>query len=223
MQIVDEKLKERIKLIYERDKNSPLFLRVADFYLQNNEPQNAISVLENGLKTFPDHPLAYILMAKVKYSIGNSGATESYLNKANNILSSTRTFEFYKREFQLPVKQSSPFDSSRGSIFMNPNDDFVTDEDTAESNPKSVDDNLKQIAEKLMNSRITQSTEIPINENPQPEYQADKSKLVTETFANIYLSQGQKNEAIKIYEQLADRNPEKREYYLDKIRKVKSQ
>ncbi len=61
---MDEKLTARAKLIYERDNNSPLFLRIADSYLQSNNPEIAISILEDGLKNFPDHPLAFILMGK---------------------------------------------------------------------------------------------------------------------------------------------------------------
>ncbi len=60
---MDDKLTERAKLIYERDKNSPLFLRVADFYLRNNDPLTAVSILENGLMIYPNHPLAFILMS----------------------------------------------------------------------------------------------------------------------------------------------------------------
>ncbi|MDH3269113.1 MAG: hypothetical protein OEM46_09705, partial [Ignavibacteria bacterium] len=67
------------------------------------------------------------------------------------------------------------------------------------------------------------STNISLNETSQQAYTPDKSKLASETFANIYLSQGQKNEAIKIYELLIQRNPEKKDYYSEKIRELKSQ
>ncbi len=62
-----------------------------------------------------------------------------------------------------------------------------------------------------------------MSETNQQSYAPDKTKLASETFANIYLSQGQKNEAIKIYELLIQRNPEKKEYYSEKIRELKSQ
>ena len=45
----------------------------------------------------------------------------------------------------------------------------------------------------------------------------------SETLANIYLAQGEKNEAIKIFELLIERNPEKKGYYLGKISEIKSQ
>ncbi|MCZ7616130.1 MAG: hypothetical protein M5T52_21890 [Ignavibacteriaceae bacterium] len=55
------------------------------------------------------------------------------------------------------------------------------------------------------------------------DYSPDKSKLATETFANIYLSQGQKLEAIKVYEMLIKRFPERKSYYEAKISEIKSQ
>lgn len=219
---MDDKLSARVKLIYERDNNSPLFLRVAEFYLRNNDPQSAVSILENGLKIYPNHPLAFILMAKVQYSLGNFEMTEWYLRKGIEIISSSKTFEHYKREFKLPDKRISPFDSSRGNIFFNSSDDYVLEEEDTDEQPKSVEDNLPQIAEKLINAKLDQSSNLSSSETNQQEYSPDKSKLASETLANIYLSQGQKNEAIKTYELLIERNPEKREYYFEKIRKLKS-
>lgn len=220
---MDEKLTARAKLIYDRDGNSPLFLRVADFYLRNNDPQTAYSILGNGLKIFPEHPLAYILMGKVQYFLGNIGESESFLKKGCELLNSEQTFTYYKNKFHLPDKKSSPFDSSRGNIFMNSPEDFIFDEEVSNTKSSLIEDNLNEIAEKLINARIERSELNPVSEKNQKEYNPDRSKLATETLANIYLSQGQKIEAIKVYEVLANRNPEKREYYLKKIRDLKFQ
>ncbi|MCW9065527.1 MAG: tetratricopeptide repeat protein [Ignavibacteriaceae bacterium] len=220
---MDEKLTARAKLIYERNNNSPLFLKVADFYLRNNDPKTAISILENGLKIYPNHPLAFILMANAQHLLDNKALSESYLQKASELLNSTRTFEHYKLEFKLPDKRTSPFDSSRGNIFFNSSDDFLLDEEVSDDQLKSVDDNLSQIAEKLINTKFDQNSNISTSETNQHEYTPDKSKLATETFANIFITQGQKSEAIKIYELLILRNPEKKEYYSEKIHQLKSQ
>ncbi len=88
---------------------------------------------------------------------------------------------------------------------------------------KSVEDNLQQIAEKLINTRLEKNDDPPLNENTQQKYNPDKGRLASETLANIYLSQNQKNEAIKIYELLADRDSDKREYFLEKIKMLKSE
>ena len=104
---------------------------------------------------------------------------------------------------------------------MNPTEDFIFEEEATSHKSSLIEDNLSEIAEKLINARIDRSESNPVSENNQKEYNPDRSKLATETLANIYLSQGQKSEAIKVYELLANRNPEKREYYIKKIRQIK--
>jgi len=221
---VDEKLTARAKLIYERDNNSPLFLRIADSYLQSNNPESAISILETGLKNFPDHPLAFILMGKANVMINEIEMAEYFFKKSGELLNSNRTYTHYKKEYKLPDKQHSPFDTSRGSVFIKSSEnDMIKIDDTIPDKSPPVEDRLAQIANELMNKRLEQTDNVPLREADKQQYSPDKSKLATETMANIYLSQGQKNEAIKIYEWLANRNPGKKEYYLEKIRDIKLQ
>jgi len=220
---VDEKLTARAKLIYERDNNSPLFLRLANFYLISNEPQNAISILENGLKNFPDHPLAFILMGKAHVMISELEMAEFFFKKSSELLDTSQTYTYYKKEYNLPEKYLSPFNSLRGSVFINSSEvDILKTEDVIHDNTKPVEDRLSQIANELMNKRLEQTDNFLSRESDQQVYSPDKSRLASETFANIYLSQGQKNEAIKIYELLVNRNPEKKKYYLEKIREIQS-
>jgi len=220
---VDEKLTARAKLIYERDNNSPLFLRIADSYLQSNNPENAISILEDGLKNFTDHPLAFILMGKAKVMLDEFEMADFFFKKSSELINTSQTYNYYKEEYNLPEKQPSPFDSSRGSVFINSSEEELLNiEDVVPQKEQPVEERLSQIATELMNKRLDQADNFPIKESNSLQYLPDQSKLASETFANIYLTQGQKNEAIKIYELLVNRNPEKKEYYLEKIRQIHS-
>jgi tetratricopeptide (TPR) repeat protein len=222
---VDDNLIAKIKVLYDRDNNSPLFLKIADFYLTENNFQKALLILEEGLKYFPEHPLAFILIGKANSMLGNFDAAHSYFKQASDLLDSDRTYSYYKNQFKLNDKPVSPFDSSRGSIFISTS---VEKEDNTKTNEKSVDnsqsvdDRLDQLAREVMNARIEKKDDDLIPELNQNSHSPDKSKLASETLANIYLSQGEKSEAIKIFELLIDRKPEKREYYLAKIAEIKS-
>jgi len=221
---VDEKLTARAKLIYERDNSSPLFLRIAGSYLQSNNPENAISILENGLKNFPDHPLAFILLGKANVMSNDIGSAVDFFRKSSELLNTHRIYEHYKKEFNLPDKKVSPFDTSRGSVFMNSSEDEIPEiKDAVAGKLQPVEERLEEIAQELMNKRLDHNDNITLRESEQQQYSPDKSKLATETLANIYLSQGQKNEAVKIYELLIIRNPGNKEYYLNKIRNLKKQ
>lgn len=220
---MNDKLIARAKLIFERNNSSPLFLRTSDYYLRNNESQTAISILEKGLKTFPDHPLAFILMGKAHFALGNIKLAEHYIKRASDLLNSNETLNYYRKEFKLLDEHTSPFDSSRGNIFFNSLNNYTAEEEVQENKPKSVEDMLPQIADKLINAKIDQNSNFTPPEINQQNYTPDKSRLATETFANIYLSQGQKDEAIKIYQLLLQRNPEKKDYYLNKINEIRLQ
>jgi len=50
----------------------------------------------------------------------------------------------------------------------------------------------------------------------------ERSKIISETLAKIYLSQGERSEAIKVYERLIKKNPLKEGYYLEKIKQIQS-
>jgi len=217
---VDEKLTAKAKLIYDRDGSSPLFLRTAELYLNNNDIHKAESILRNGLKIFPEHPLALILMGKVQYALGNTEETKSCFRIASELLSSEETFVYYKNEYDLPDEKISPFDSSRGNLFINSGEEFKFDDELKNEESNTIEDNLSELSQQLMNTRIERNRDVEMNYN-QKEYNTDKSKLATETLAKIYLSQGQKNEAINVYEMLIKRDPEKKEYYLQKIKELK--
>lgn len=220
---MDDKLSARAKLIYERDNNSPLFVRTADYYLHIGEPQTALTILENGIKIFPDHPLAFIMLAKVFIKLGDTQKAEVYFKKSSEVLDNRQTFEYYKSEYKLSNKPSSPFDTSRGSIFINQNDDDDDYEEKINKSTDPVDDRLSEIADELMNRKIDRLEDTTFTPSAVNEFAPDKTKLATETFAKIYLSQGQKLEAIKVYELLIQRFPDKREHYEAKIREIKSQ
>ena len=51
---------------------------------------------------------------------------------------------------------------------------------------------------------------------------SDDFKMVTETMAKIYLKQGNKSKALKIYRQLMLNNPKKSVYFADRIKEIEN-
>ena len=220
---MDEKLTNKAKSLYELNNSSPLFLRTAYHYLQIGDEQNALSILEDGSKQFPKHPLAFILMGKAHLNLGNVDLVSAYIKRASEILNSDRTFNFYKDAFNLPDKNVSPFDSSHGSVFLNSVEEEVIPAEIYIEQSPAIEDRLEELAKKMMHAKIERTDDAKNYETEPINNKLDKSKLASETLAKIYLSQGSKKEAIEIYKLLIQRNPDKEEYYLKRIEEIQSQ
>lgn len=216
----------KARQIYETRKNSPLFLRVADSFLASNDANEAKEIIEEGLKFYPDHPLALILLGRANQLEGNNEQADELIQRASKILNSKETYKYYKSKLNLPDKRFSLFDLSRGNFFVKSIDlknDDTAGEQNHETKSGEVEDRLSELADKMMNARINKDDNFPVPESKENNYTPDKSKLASETLAKIYLLQGQKNEAIRIFETLIERDPTKKEYYLEKIREIQTQ
>ena len=177
------------------------------------------------MKIFPEHPLAFILLGKINSLTGNFDEANSFIKQASELLNSNQTYIHYKKEFNLPDKSDSPFGFSRGNFFINnvEDEETITNESIVENKKSSIEDRLEDLAEQVMNARIERNDNYTFPETESQNHISVKNKLASETLANIYLGQGEKNEAIKIFKLLIERNPEKKEYYLGKILEIKSQ
>jgi len=59
-----EAFNNKVSLIYEFDKTSPLFIRKAEVEIENNHIERAIEILNAGLKLYPDYIAAHLLLGK---------------------------------------------------------------------------------------------------------------------------------------------------------------
>lgn len=76
-----------------------------------------------------------------------------------------------------------------------------------------------QIENPKVNSLDTEKESVSVNEVVKKSVE-DEFAIVTETMAHIYLKQGHKDKAIKIYRQLILANPEKSIYFATQIKKI---
>jgi len=93
----------------------------------------------------------------------------------------------------------------------------------AEEPSKSVDDNLEQIAKDISIAKIPEMREGEISQSLLLDNDSGSHLIVSETLAKIYTTQGEFAEAIEVYKKLIKKNPQKEEYYKQKIDNLKSQ
>jgi tetratricopeptide (TPR) repeat protein len=225
---------EKVGLIFEYDKSSPLFVRHANTEIENNNLDRAIEILTEGIKLYPDYPTAYVLYYKALSLSGEYGKALLQAKTAGDLLHSRRTYDYYLKEIENMKKRSSLFASSRGSAFIPTTNYLEKDEQPSlfqrepdleeEENfeETDIDERLEELAEEISSARLSDIPDADITQSPVRGESDSGSKIVSETLAKIYAAQGEYREAIQVFEKLIERNPSKKEEYLQKIKELNS-
>lgn len=113
-----ELFEEKLALVYEYNKNSPLFVRAASLEISRGNLPGALKVLVSGIQQYPDYSTAYILLGKVQMLAGNYDQAEEAFRKASFLIGSKETLNFYITELETVRKKNSQFTESRRVAFF---------------------------------------------------------------------------------------------------------
>jgi len=225
---------KKASLIYEYNKNSALFVRTANFEMENNNLNKAIEILKAGLIIYPNHPVAHLLLGKVYALIGDYAGAINYFKKGSNILQSDETYEYYLDELESIRKQRSLLDTGSGNAFLpssNQTESLATEPDTInqeyeldsrEELTVSIDERLEQLADQISEAKLSFSYDGKSSETDILHNFYDDNLIVSETLAKIYIAQNEYYEAIKVYEKLIKKDSVRYEYYTEKIIEIRS-
>ncbi len=204
---------DKIKLIFEFNNSSPLFARVAASEMESANILDAIKILETGLERYSNYPTPYLLLALANAYSGKEEEARSNAIIGSELLGSPETLEFY-------LKKISDIITERNSLSGAKRPRFLTKE-KVEDEFVNIEDKLDLLAEKLFKAKI-----IPKRMGESmPEFSTPEVKIkriVSDTMAEIFLSQKNYQETILIYEELLEQKPEKADFYLQKIADLKS-
>lgn len=96
----------------------------------------------------------------------------------------------------------------------------LIDESVPDSSSSTGDDHLDRLISELEGARITPRPDL--EDIPEPDLEDDIEDMVSETLARIYASQSQFGEAARVYEVLAEQNPDRRTYFNQKAREMRA-
>ena len=225
---------KKVNLIYEYNRNSPLFVKIANSQIEDNNVDEAIEILRAGLKTYPEYPVAHILLGKAFAMKGNFGEALECYKKGSNIIQSEETYNFYVNELEEMKKQRSLFEASRDNSFFNSSKNLneptnAPDAVIADSESKdekeltvSIEERLAQLADQISKVKLTVSARNPDKVSDFKDILSQDNMIVSETLAKIYVAQNEYDEAIKVYEKLIKKEPSKYEHYTEKIKEIRS-
>ena len=215
----DSLYKNKIRLVFEYNRKSPLFARIAAWETENNNHDLAIEILEEGLRESPDFPTPYFILGKIYSFKEEYGKALKCFKKGSELIGSNKTYEFYLRELENLRRLKIPV-GMRG--FDIPQTENKRDEFSGNEGKSDFEDSLDELADKISRARMPAITD----ENKQPDFEvkdfSESSLIVSETLAKIYIAQGELQEAIAVYEKLSQKNPEKKEYFFQRIGELKS-
>lgn len=207
---------DKIKLIFEFNNSSPLFARVAASEMERANILDAIKILETGLEQHSHYPTPYLLLALANAYAGREEEARSNAIMGSELLGSSDTLEFY-------LKKISDIIAERNSLSDAKRPTFLTEEkeEKVEDKFENLEDKLDILAERLSKAKIIpKGMGESVPEISQPEVKI--KRIVSDTMAEIFLSQKNYQEAISIYEELLELKPEKTDFYLQKIANLKS-
>lgn len=197
---------DKVNLIYEYNKKSPLFVRVANGEIEKNNPEKAVEILNDGLAVYPNYPVAHILLGKALMLLGKYRESLDSYRKGSELINSPEVYDYYLQEVENLKKQRILFETSHKPGFI-----AAVDNENTKDRKISLEKELSSF-DSLNDNKIT-----PVTRKPGGD------SIVSETLANIYITQGELREALSIYERLLNKNPQKRDYYQQKISELKAE
>jgi tetratricopeptide (TPR) repeat protein len=208
---------EKIKLIFEFNDNSPLFARVAASEIELGNINYAVKILESGITIYPSYPTAYFILAIANAYAGLEDEAKSNAVIGSELLGSPETLKYYEKKIlEIISERNSLNEAMRPDFTSNDNNEAAF-----ENFHENLEDRLDLLAEQLSKAKIVpKEVDDPAGEIAVQEVPV--KKIVSDTMAEIFLSQKNYTEALSIYAELLRQKPEKAGIYLQKISDINS-
>lgn len=235
----------KVSLIYEFNKKTPLFVRKASLEIEAGNSEKAIEILTEGLRFFPNYAAAYIIQGKAYANAGNFTEALKAYKTGCELIKSNRTYDYYLKEIDSLQKQKSLFQHGTNRFFLTEDEvqaqkqpdlfgdvkvEIIKEKQEPEVKPEQkkdrpyndIESRLEEIAKGLSSVKLNEVIPSGDTENISDIF-ADDNMIVSETLAKIYAAQGEIKEAIQVYKKLIKKNPSKQDYYNEKINELRLQ
>ena len=210
MSLTSESNADKFKLIYEFNNRSPLFAYVAADELEHGNVNDAIRIVESGMLIHPRYPTPYFILALAYAYSGDEETAIKYAVEGSHIIASEESLKSYEKKIKRIIAERNGIPQSKRRT-------FIEEEDEPVIHIKS--DDLEILADKLSKAKINVKASTAADaELILPQF---NGKIVSETMAEIFVSQKNYKEAISVYNELMLSKPEKIDLYENRIEEIK--
>ncbi len=198
---------------------SPLFARLASYYLKEGQIQKAVDVCMEGLKHYPNYATAHLVLGKCYEAMGRNIEAILEYGRAAKTMPDNPTVLGLLKHVELREQESFRVFSEERTSKLKERKDTIPFETYVEERHEQKESTAEFLLRRLQDVRKNAPQSAPRHqpvEEPQTNAVAP-SKIVTATLAEIYATQGEYKEAIEAYRKLVSQRPIEAERYVKRI------
>ena len=205
---------------------SPVFARLASYYLTEGKVDRAVELCVEGLKQFPQYPAAHLVLGKAYETQGRHVEAMLEYRKVQRAVPDNPAVSELLRRVELHEQDAFRVFAEEREPKLKQRRNTVSFERYAAEEPDPGSDAADFLLERLRAAEVP-SHEAPLRkEQPSSEPRVDPAtgpKIVTATLAEIYASQGEYQAAITAYRKLREQHPEDAGRYERRIAQLEEQ
>lgn len=198
-------------------------------HMRAGEAEKAIPPLEQVAERMPEYVTAHVLLARMYEAAERvSDALHTWRHAFFLMPNSPVIQEGLQRTLRQSAGQVTSEEELAPVEVSKPAEAFAPVEEASPSEPveealagelDKADENLDQLIEELESARIVPRPDL--DEIPAPDLDQDIDDVVSETLARIYVAQEQYAEAARVYEKLAEQQPESAERFREQAAEMR--
>ena len=201
------------------------FTILAENEINNGNTEKAIDILNNGIQNFSNYPSSYLLYGEALLTIGKVHEAKDAFKTGTDLLGFQDTTDYYMNLIPETDEDTPPEITEVSQIDKDISLENVDAPAEIENKPAENENELVELADQLSNARMdiphAQVTPTEIKKDTENDSPLSPGRsLVSETLARIYFSQENYSEAKEIYETLIEIQPEREDYYRNKLEEI---
>ncbi len=200
------------------NSRSPVFARLASYYLLEGKAQQAAELCIEGLKTHPNYAAAHLVLGKAFEALGRHIEAMLEYRKALRVVPDNPTVtELLRRSEQREQEAFKAFAEDRAKKLGERKGTLKLEAYLEAENNPAGQGTVEYLLQRLKSAKISAAPFENVSSEAEAQQSHPAPKIVTATLAEIYANQGEYTEAIAAYRVLREQQPSEIERFDKRI------